>query len=66
MTPARLGECLAVLGWPQRVLARKLNRNEGTVRQWMRGALPVPADVATVLEKLARFYERNPLPKRSA
>lgn len=64
MTPTRLRECLETLGWSQRGLARQLNRDEGSVRMWARGVLPIPEDVAAALEKLAQFHECNPLPRR--
>jgi DNA-binding transcriptional regulator YiaG len=66
MTPTRLRECLDLLWLSQRGLATVLNRQEGTVRQWARGAVQIPDDVAAWLEKLARFHERNPPPKRDA
>lgn len=62
MTPTRLRECIEALGWTQRGLARVLERQEGTVRQWARGAVQIPADVADWLERLTRFHERNPPP----
>ena len=65
MTPTRLRECLTALDWTQRGLARLLDRPEGTVRQWARGAVQIPADVAVWLDKLARHHERNPPPERN-
>lgn len=65
MSPTRLRECLALLDWTQRGLARVLNRDEGTVRQWARGAVQIPEEVGAWLEKLARYHERNPPPRRS-
>lgn len=64
MTPTRLRECIEILGWSQRGLARMLGRDEGTARQWARGATRIPDDVAAWLERLARFHERNPPPAR--
>lgn len=64
MTPTRLRECLALLRWSQRGLADALGRQEGTVRQWARGAVQIPEEVAAWLEKLARHHERNPPPRR--
>ena len=63
MTPTRLRECLTALDWTQRGLARLLERQEGTVRQWARGVVQIPDDVAAWLEKLAQFHERNPAPR---
>ena len=54
MTPERFRECLDALHWTQRGLARVLDRPEGLVRQWARGAKPVPEDVADWLENLKR------------
>ena len=66
MEPARLRECIEALGWTQRGLARLLDRQEGTVRQWARGAVEIPDDVGAWLDKLARFHERNPAPRRQS
>ena len=66
MTPARLRECLTALDWTQRGLARLLERQEGTVRQWAQGAVQIPQEVAAWLDKLARYHERNPAPKRNS
>lgn len=63
VTPARLRECLNILGWTQRGLARMLNRQEGTVRQWARGVVTIPDDVGEWLERLARFHAKNPPPR---
>lgn len=65
MSPTRIRECLATLGWSQRGLARVLDRPEGVVRGWARGAAPAPSDIAAWLEKLARFHEANPPPAPS-
>lgn len=64
MTPTRLRECLAVLRWSQRGFAEALNRPEGTVRQWARGATRIPDDVAAWLEEAGQWHEKNPLPAR--
>jgi transcriptional regulator with XRE-family HTH domain len=64
MSPTRLRECLEALNWTQRGLARVLERQEGTVRQWARGVVQIPADVAAWLDKLAHYHERNPPPER--
>ena len=66
MTSDRFREVLALLDLPQRGFARLLNRPEGTVRQWARGAVAIPADVATWLEALAAFMVAHPLPARAA
>lgn len=62
MTPASFRESLALLRWTQRGLARALGRPEGTVRQWARGDVQVPDDVATWLQavapKAARIHAR--------
>ena len=65
MEPTRLRDCIKVLGWTQRGLARLLDRQEGTVRQWARGAVEIPEDVAAWLDKLARYHERHPAPRRT-
>ncbi len=64
MTPTRLRECLVALDWTQRGVARLLERPEGTVRQWARGTVQVPSDVASWLETLTKCHEENPPPSR--
>jgi ribosome-binding protein aMBF1 (putative translation factor) len=59
-----LRECIDILGWTQRGLARTLERQEGTVRQWARGVVQIPDDVDVWLEKLVKAHERNPAPRR--
>jgi DNA-binding transcriptional regulator YiaG len=65
MTPTRLRECLDALEWTQRGLARTLQKQEGTVRQWARGQVRIPEDVAAWLEILASFHARHPPPAPS-
>jgi len=62
MTPDRFRECLTALHWTQRGLARILGQPEGLVRQWARGARPVPQDVADWLES---FVKRSLLVNRN-
>ncbi|QEE85955.1 nuclease [Acetobacter oryzoeni] len=66
MTPDRLRECLSLLHWSQRGLGAILNRQEGTVRQWARGTVRVPDDVAYWLEVMAQHAEKNPPPVRQS
>jgi ribosome-binding protein aMBF1 (putative translation factor) len=65
MTSDRLRHCLSLIGWSQRQLARVLDQHEGTVRQWARGTLEIPEDIATWLERLAAAHEANPVPRKS-
>lgn len=65
MTPDRLRECLAALHWSQRGLADVLQRDEGSVRQWARGKVRIPPDVAVWLEDRAAHAERTPAPERA-
>jgi transcriptional regulator with XRE-family HTH domain len=64
MTPIHFRECLALLDWTQRGLARQLGYAEGTVRQWARGALPIPEPVAEWLADRAKDAQLTPPPKR--
>lgn len=66
MTPDRFREVLALLDLPQRGFAHLLNRPEGTVHQWARSLVVIPADVAAWLEALAAFLATHPLPARAA
>jgi plasmid maintenance system antidote protein VapI len=75
MTPTALREALALLRWSQRGLADQLQRPEGTVRQWARGTVQIPPDVAAWLARIApragelhdqleRLLAENPPPMR--
>jgi hypothetical protein len=64
MTPTHFRQCLTLLDWTQRGLARQLGYAEGTVRQWARGALPIPAQVADWLAARADHAEATPAPSR--
>jgi len=64
MTPTRLRECITILGWTQRGLARMLERQEGTIRMWARGASSIPADVAEWLEQRTQQAQSVPAPRR--
>ena len=66
MAPHRLLECLGTLHWPQRGLARILGRPESTVRQWVRGQVAIPADVAEWLEARTLHAEQTPPPRKLA
>ena len=63
MSPRRLLICLAVLGWPERELARRTGRHQTEVRRWVNGASPVRADIAVWLETLTAFHEAHPAPR---
>jgi hypothetical protein len=65
MTPTRFRECLDAIDWSQRGIARHLDRQEGTVRQWARGSVRIPEDVADWLETLTTFHEAHPAPTAS-
>jgi ribosome-binding protein aMBF1 (putative translation factor) len=61
MTPDRLQECLEVLGWTQRGLAREICYDEQQVRRWLAGAT-IPDTVADWIEAIAKFHARFPFP----
>jgi DNA-binding transcriptional regulator YdaS (Cro superfamily) len=63
MTPTRLDECLALIGWTYRGLAKRLGLHETRVRRWANGVYPVPANVADWLECLAEAHRLYPLPE---
>ena len=56
MTPTRLRECLDVLDWPLRELARRLQCDSGTIRQMGSGKRPVNDNLAAWLEMLAAVH----------
>jgi transcriptional regulator with XRE-family HTH domain len=62
MTGADLTFALAVIGWSQRELARRLGVTESRVRRWARGTMPVPEAVADWLRRAAEWHIANPPP----
>jgi len=62
MTGADFTFALAVIGWSQRELARRLGVPESRVRRWARGTLPVPQAVAAWLRRAAELHFANPPP----
>lgn len=62
MTADRLRECLTRMNWSQRGLAELLGCDDRLVRRWSSGETPVPWEVGSWLEALAKFHERNPVP----
>lgn len=58
----RLIEFLAILGWSQRSLSRRLGRKDALVRNWLNGAVPVPCKVLVWLQTLVAFHQDNPPP----
>jgi hypothetical protein len=63
VSPARLAECLAALGWSSRYLAILLSRDPRQVRRWLRGT-PIPWQIDEWLESRVRQAERTPPPVR--
>lgn len=62
MTPARLRECLTLIGWTGQELARQLGKDERQIRRWASGAYVIPEPTAAWLEQVAKFHEQNPAP----
>ena len=62
MTPARLKDCLLVLGWSQRGMADMLCVHETRIRRWVHGVLPVPDEVAAWLETLTAVHVAHKAP----
>lgn len=60
MTPTRLRECLAALGWSQRAFGDVLGCGERRARGWASGREPVPEDVAAWMERLAAVAAERP------
>lgn len=69
MTGADIPRALARIGWSRRELARRTGYDESTIRGWISGLWPVPADVLAWLDDLATYHltHRPPLdPKLAA
>jgi ribosome-binding protein aMBF1 (putative translation factor) len=62
MTPTELKDCLSIINWSQRQLARLIKRDERTVRRFVNGALQLPNKQIIWLRKLAEFHAQNPPP----
>jgi hypothetical protein len=62
MTPTERRAALAAIGWTQRGLAAELDRDEGTVRRWMRKEGEAPPEVDAWLTTLAEFHRQHPAP----
>lgn len=60
MTPARLRQCLDALGWSQGELGRMAGYHVATARQWARGRLPIPPEVALWIEAMVRERDGQP------
>lgn len=66
MSGYRLLDCLSVLGWSVRELARRLGQHQTTVVRWARSLSPVPGDVAIWLDTLVAFHLAHPAPRSQA
>jgi len=64
MSSYRLLICLAIIGWSDRNLARRIGRRQTTVARWAKGLSPVPGDVAAWLETLVAFHLAYPGPSK--
>jgi hypothetical protein len=65
MTPARLAECLDILGWSKLYLAEQTGRDNKQVWRWLQGA-SIPYEIAQWLETRAKHAERTPPPRKEA
>ena len=66
MTPTRLRECMATLGWSARYLATLTSRSENQVRRWLKGSPTIPWQIAEWLESRTRHAEQTPPPRKDA
>ena len=57
MTPERCRECLGTLNWSTAALAAMAHVSPVTARRWLSGKLPIPADIARVIEQMAALAE---------
>lgn len=63
MTATRLHEILDILRWSRRDLAKALDIHPTTAARYANGRQPIPANVASWLERLAAAHEANPMPR---
>ncbi len=64
MTPTRLAECLALIGWRRQDLANQTKIDERQIRRWEAGAT-IPPPIAAWLERMARYHAANPAPPKT-
>jgi transcriptional regulator with XRE-family HTH domain len=57
MSMASLRECLDRLGWSTIDLAERAAVSPVTVRRWLSGKVPVPANIVRTLEQMAALAE---------
>lgn len=62
MTADELVAALDTIGWTPHRLAQRLGIHETRTRRWVKGAYPIPDNVAGWLWALARVHEVNRLP----
>ncbi|MGI4796934.1 MAG: hypothetical protein ACRYG8_23360 [Janthinobacterium lividum] len=64
MTPARLIECLTILGWSTTILAHQLDCREELTRRWRAGkqGYSIPDGVADWIERRAAAALADPAP----
>ena len=63
MTASRFRWCVRAIGWSVGELATRLDMDDASIRQMMRGSRTIPVTLAAWLERLALFHENNPRPK---
>ena len=71
MTPDRLRECLGALNWSTAALAAMAQVSPVTARRWQAGKRPVPKQVGSAIEAMARAVaqlcaRRSDLPTQSS
>jgi len=63
LTPERFNECLGLLRWSQIDLATTLECDIFLTNAWSNGLEPVPSDIASWLEKLAKAHFKAGIPE---
>ena len=67
MTPARLFQILAILGWTVRRLATEhIARDYDEAKEWAKGRAPIPADVAEWLDWYVVVWDKRPRRRASS
>jgi DNA-binding transcriptional regulator YdaS (Cro superfamily) len=62
MSAHRFRECLDIIGWQNRPLARRLGVDEKQIRRWARGDIAPPPRLMSWMERMARHIANNPPP----
>lgn len=63
MTPQRMEQIREMVGWSSRTLATRFGYGPTAGYEWEKGRAAIPPEVADWLEKIAKWWAKNPPPQ---